>query len=1192
MQRRRRLCMGLLFALIAVLVVMVSSLKYNEDIYDFLPMDENQQKAITLYQDISGGKSIVAMFKMKDDGETDTDLLAEAVDSFTEKLQSGTGKRHIKDLTSQVDFDKIAGITDFAYGNLPLMLRDSDYVRMEHIISNPELVKEQLANDVQMILMPATGYFANNISNDPLGLFSPVMKRMQARQASMPFEMDNGYIFTADKRYAIVLMTSVYGSMESANNALLVNYVDSVSQETMKVLPKVDIAITGSPVIAVDNSRQIKADSRWAILISVVLILSLLVFSFRSGKNLMLIGLSIVFGWLFAMAFIAVARTNVSIIVLGIGSIIIGIAVNYPLHFVAHTDHGGSIREVLKDMVAPLLIGNITTVGAFAALIPLDAPALRDLGLFAAFMLVGTILFVLIFLPHLVRQRAQGREERLLFGRISEKSIRIRGWMFWLIMALTVVFGYFSFYTSFDANMHHVNYLTPTQERLMADLHISAGVKDTANVYLVTEGNTWDEALKGRARMAPLLDSLKQCRQIESYSDVTSFICSEQEQAARIKRWDEFWAKHRDNVFALLKQYAPQYEFSADAFSGFTEIVEQQYTVHSFDYFEPLVTALFNSSFSSSTGHPSVVDIIDVGKGDVQAVEALINNSNPVSPPQVGGSREGTSYSFDFVGMNSAVANALSSDFNYIGFACGFIVFLFLWISFGRLELSLLAFIPMAVGWLWILGIMYLFGMQFNIVNVILATFIFGQGDDYTIFMTDGLINEYAYRKKVLPSYRNSIIISALIMFIGMGSLIVAKHPALHSLAEVTIVGMFTVVLMAWIVPPMIFNWLVRTDGKSRHTPVTTEQFIRTTYCAVVYLFEIFYGVVFGLIIKLIPWRREAHQAWLHRVVNKSMKANVNNIWGVKTVITNAHNEDFSRGSIIISNHQSILDPIYMLSLSPRILILISGKVWNNPVVHTLFKLVGFINLDQPMEQLTADIAQAVKKGYNVVIFPEGKRNMEKITRFHKGAFIIAQEIGADILPVYLHGVGNVMPKNSAFASRGRIDVEIGQRITAEELKAYGDSDQRIAQSFHRSYVEHFTQMRKTIATTHYFHDYIIYKYIYKGIGIERETRRMLKQNNDYSELIDGYKPIVTNDSDVCTQLSIINSGRGQVPLLFALVHPELEIHSYAFDADDVALATACAPLPPNLHIHYAENEELACAEARNTHIITITPKS
>jgi predicted RND superfamily exporter protein len=40
-------------------------------------------------------------------------------------------------------------------------------------------------------------------------------------------------------------------------------------------------------------------------------------------------------------------------------------------------------------------------------------------------------------------------------------------------------------------------------------------------------------------------------------------------------------------------------------------------------------------------------------------------------------------------------------------------------------------------------------------------------------------------------------------MFIGIGSLIFAKHPALHSLAEVTIVGMFSVVLMAFVIPPL-----------------------------------------------------------------------------------------------------------------------------------------------------------------------------------------------------------------------------------------------------------------------------------------------------------------------------------------------------------------------------------------------------
>ncbi len=93
---------------------MVLSLKYNEDINDFLPMDKNQQKAITLYQDITGGQRVVAMMKMKE-GESNSDRLAEAVDTFTHILNSHDGIRHIKEVVSQVDFEKIAGIADLLH---------------------------------------------------------------------------------------------------------------------------------------------------------------------------------------------------------------------------------------------------------------------------------------------------------------------------------------------------------------------------------------------------------------------------------------------------------------------------------------------------------------------------------------------------------------------------------------------------------------------------------------------------------------------------------------------------------------------------------------------------------------------------------------------------------------------------------------------------------------------------------------------------------------------------------------------------------------------------------------------------------------------------------------------------------------------------------------------------------------------
>ena len=95
-QGKKSICYAILAIIVVVLLVMVSSLKYNEDIYDFLPMDEKQQKAITVYQDMTGGQRIVAMFKMKDEEDNDKNRLTDAVDFFTDNLKKNTGAKHIK----------------------------------------------------------------------------------------------------------------------------------------------------------------------------------------------------------------------------------------------------------------------------------------------------------------------------------------------------------------------------------------------------------------------------------------------------------------------------------------------------------------------------------------------------------------------------------------------------------------------------------------------------------------------------------------------------------------------------------------------------------------------------------------------------------------------------------------------------------------------------------------------------------------------------------------------------------------------------------------------------------------------------------------------------------------------------------------------------------------------------------------
>ncbi|MEJ0082791.1 MAG: hypothetical protein WDM78_17980 [Puia sp.] len=97
------------------------------------------------------------------------------------------------------------------------------------------------------------------------------------------------------------------------------------------------------------------------------------------------------------------------------------------------------------------------------------------------------------------------------------------------------------------------------------------------------------------------------------------------------------------------------------------------------------------------------------------------------------------------------------------------LVFFVLLLTYGRIELALVSFIPMVIAFIWILGIMGIAGLQFNIVNIILSALIFGLGDDYSLFIMDGLLQEYKTGKKNLSSYKSSIVLSAVTTLAGSG---------------------------------------------------------------------------------------------------------------------------------------------------------------------------------------------------------------------------------------------------------------------------------------------------------------------------------------------------------------------------------------------------------------------------------------
>ena len=753
-RNRRRTQMSLLL-LTVFLAFLVCRQTYQEDISDFLPLNDKYHRALKVYQEISGADRIIVIFEHRDG---DADKTVEAVEKYTELLQANDKEGLAEELTAQIDMEKVGEVTRSLYEQMPYYLTAADYARFDSLLSDEDYIKTQLAQDKQMLMFPVGGLLSENFQRDPLNLFTPVVTRLQQTQSQASYEDYEGYIFTPDMKQALVLLRSPFGSSETDNNARLLQLLQETAEQTTHECADIDIRLTGGPVIAVGNSAQIKTDSLLSVLLAVFLIVALLFYVFRRFRHLLLIVLSIAWGWLFAMGVLALIHDSVSVIVIGISSVILGIAVNYPLHLIAHLQHTPDIKSALREIAMPLVVGNITTVGAFLALVPLKSVALRDLGLFSSFLLIGTILFVLLYLPHLLTKSCQspyssesGHGPVRCLERLSSVNPERHRWVVIPALLLTLVFAYFSMDTSFDSNISHINYMTDAQKRDMASL---------------------------QKMKTPLQANL------QSASTETVYVVSPAQ--PRLALWNSFVSRYGQTLEQSVTAAARHEGFAEGTFDDFFRLLR-----------------------TPPTPRDSIVEYVAVAQQHTAHVIDSIEAAVPGA------------YAFDVTSMNSSIATSLSDDFNYIGWACGLIVFFFLWFSLGSIELALLSFLPMAVSWIWILGIMSLAGIQFNVVNVILATFIFGQGDDYTIFMTEGCQYEFAHRRRMLSSYKSSIIISALIMFIGIGSLIFARHPALHSLAEVTIVGMFSVVLMAFIFPPLIFQWLVKDKNGWRRRPLT-----------------------------------------------------------------------------------------------------------------------------------------------------------------------------------------------------------------------------------------------------------------------------------------------------------------------------------------------------------------------------------
>lgn len=774
-------------------------IEFEEDISKLLPQADNNTYASLAFDDLRVKDKIFIQMVARDSAAPlDPEAMAALNDEFVTTLVDADSATHyIDNILYRIDDDVTMGLIDYMTTYLPTFVDTTLYARFDSILT-PENIDARMQRNHALLFDEGREGLAQMVAMDPAGLRYAFL----ADDGSNPmsgmggFAMCAGQLFSPDTTVALTFLAPNFSSTDSKTGTNLVKLIEQQRSLFQQAHPEVEILFHGAPVQSVFNSRQIKRDLFFSIGISLLVICIVICLCFRGWDTLPLLLMPVFYGTAFAMACVYWIQGGMSLMAMGIGAIVLGVALSYVLHVFTHYKHVSDPEQVLREQSTPVCLGCLTTIGAFAGLLFTKSPLLRDFGIFASLALVGTTLFALVFLPHFFRPRHNRHSERAFNVINRVNSLRYDNpVLVAIIVAVCLVCFYTQSWVKFDSDLTNIGYFDPGVMRSRAIYNDKNNGGHTSQFYAVT-ATTLDSAIMYNHRLLATADSLERAGRIYSYSRMSSVLISEAEQQARIDRWRAYWTDERiSRVMGLINAAGARAGFEPGTFDMFEAIVSSDYEPGSLVEAEVLPDGLLSNFVEQSGGRYLIFTSMLMDKGNKADLNELI-----ASRPHA--------IVIDPFFYTGNMVRMLNDDFNLVLWVSMIFVFVVLLVSFRSIKYSILAFLPMFLSWYVVQGVMGIFGLEFNLINIVISTFIFGIGVDYSIFIMDGLIA--GRDSRLLMHHKTAILLSAFVLIVVVVSLLFAQHPAIRSIGISTLIGMFSTVLISYSLQPFLFRWMER----------------------------------------------------------------------------------------------------------------------------------------------------------------------------------------------------------------------------------------------------------------------------------------------------------------------------------------------------------------------------------------------
>ena len=1013
---RRRLVLGVML-LIAVVGIFISSrIDLEEDILATLPQGD---RLVDDYRySLKKFRQIDRVYIDVGITNDDPDTLIRASDEVYAGLQGNPDYLRVTYRFAMSGQRKTIGLLGSA---LPNLFTEADAASLAARLE-PAEVRQYLTVMRRKLAGPEGMVLKDVVANDPVGMSALVVQKALPLQTGFgDAQMVDGRIMSADGRHVLLMAEPKISSSSSDSCERLVTALLHLAGKVETNFPGVHVAITGGHRMTMDNSILIKGDATRCIFLGMGAMLVLCLVAYRRRWLAVVSFLPSFFGTLIAAVTVALWHQQLSGLALGFATIAIGVTVDYAIYVIYHLDNApgldrASIGRHIGRLVLPITVGTLTTIAAFAVMATSPMHGYQQLGWYGAIGVAASAAFALIILPLLVPAPKQKQQPPLWLTRLMDRfhvwQLGRRPWLLLVMLAVTVVAVFGVKRLRFEGDLAKFNGITEPTRRDEELIRKTWG--DALGMTLVVaRGTNVDEALKQNDRAAEILAKEPGVSAVYSLSSV---LPSQATQQANIRRWHAFWTpERRDALHRTLQMVGTELGFSTNAFAGFWQKLEQ----------EPVWLTL--DTFRGTPLEEALNERVAVDEGDT-AVSTLLKLEDRAQVERLQRDLPGLLV-LDRKQFASHIADLARQSLGHFALWTALAVAAIIYFSLMSVELIVATLLPLVFGLVWTFGVMGWLGLPIDLMNSVFVIFIIGIGEDYSIFFVTAKLDGWRGRPQTLPATSAAVLISALTTLFGFAVLVFARHPVLFSMGTIVLVGMAFTFVATLVLTPLCMDLLLF-KRQTRAAPRWWH--LLGTLWVGLHLggSELFLYYVLRPVLKIMSPhtaddRLRRATRWMARGVVKWMPFG-------KLEFRNITHETFSPPCIVISNHQSAVDVMLMVSLPGDVRQTAKKRVFDTPILGIGCKLLGHVMVEPNDPQTTLRrCREKLAGGASVHFYPEGTRSHDGfVQRFHRGAFELAVELKQDILPIVLCDTNTAMPRDAYWFEPYHVTVRALPRIT------------------------------------------------------------------------------------------------------------------------------------------------------------------